>query len=213
MVIYLIRHGETDWNSKRLLQGVTDIPLNQAGIDAAEITARGLKEVPFDLILTSPLQRAKKTAEIIKGNRDIPLLVEDRLIEIGFGIYEGLCCAKENFTIPDPDFVNFFKDPGNYNPPEGGESIAHLCERMTELLHELANNPEYQDKTILLSTHGAAVKGILSSLTITDLKDFWGAGVHKNCAISILDVENGEISLRQENVVYYEGAKETNYYE
>ena len=61
MVIYLIRHGETDWNTKRLLQGATDIPLNQNGIEVAQLTAEGLREVAFDLIFTSPLKRARLT--------------------------------------------------------------------------------------------------------------------------------------------------------
>ena len=211
MVIYLIRHGETDWNTKRLLQGAIDIPLNQNGIEVAEITAEALKDVPFDVIYTSPLGRAKQTAEILRRDRDIPVIEDKRLIEISFGPYEGLCCSKENYSIPDPSFMNFFSDPGNYIPVEGAESIQHLCERTTDLLMEIVNNPDYQDKTILLSGHGAVVKGLLSSITITDLKDFWGAGVHKNCGVSILDVKDGKITLRQENVIYYDEARSTNY--
>ncbi len=213
MVIYLIRHGETDWNTKRLLQGATDIPLNRNGIEVARLTAEGLKSVPFDVIFTSPLKRAKQTAEIIRGEREIPLIEEERLREISFGPYEGLCCQKEGYNIPDPEFVRFFTDPGNYVPPKGGESIVHLCERTTQFLTELVHNPLYQDKTILLSGHGAVVKGLLSSLTITDLKDFWKGGVHKNCGVSVLDAENGRITIRQENVIYYDEARSTNYFE
>jgi len=211
MVIYLIRHGETDWNNKRLLQGAIDIPLNQNGIEVAEITSEALKDVPFDVIYTSPLSRAKQTAEIMRRDRKIPIIEDARLQEISFGPYEGLCISRENYSIPDPAFMNFFINPANYVPVEGAESISHLCERTTEILLEIANCSEYQNKTILLSAHGAAVKGILSSITITDLKDFWGDGVHKNCAVSILDVENGKISLRQENVIYYDEARSTNY--
>lgn len=213
MVIYIIRHGETDWNTKRLLQGVTDIPLNQNGIEVARLTAEGLKDVKFDIIFTSPLKRAKETAEIIRGSRKIPIIEDERLREIGFGPYEGLCCQKEGWNIPDPDFANFFTNPGNYVPPEGGESIRHLCKRASEFLNELVQNPEYQDKTVLLSGHGAVVKGLLSSVTITDLKDFWNGGVHKNCGVSILDVNEGRITLRQENVIYYDEARSSNYFE
>ena len=74
MDIYLIRHGETDWNKTKRLQGVTDIPLNACGIELAEKTAEGLKNVPFDRIYTSPLIRAKKTAEIIRGDRPVELV-------------------------------------------------------------------------------------------------------------------------------------------
>ena len=67
MKVYLIRHGETDWNSVRKLQGQTDIRLNDYGIELAKLTAEGLKDVDFDLIYSSPLIRAVETAEIIKG--------------------------------------------------------------------------------------------------------------------------------------------------
>ena len=58
MRIYLIRHGETEWNTRHLLQGATDIPLNQNGVEVARITAEALKDVPFDVVFTSPLKRA-----------------------------------------------------------------------------------------------------------------------------------------------------------
>ena len=213
MVIYLIRHGETDWNTKRLLQGATDIPLNQNGIEVAQLTAEGLRDVEFDLIFTSPLKRALETAKIIRGERKIPIIPDARLREISFGPYEGLCCQKEGWNIPDPDFGNFIMNPGEYVPPKGGESIRHLCERTTQFLQELIHHPDYQDKTILLSGHGAVVKGLLISITITDLKDFWNGGVHKNCGVSILDVDAGKVTLRQENVIYYDEARSSNYFE
>lgn len=213
MKIYLIRHGETDWNLQQLLQGSTDIPLNENGLELARETAGGLSDVPFDLIYTSPLQRARQTAEIIRGERDIPLLDEPRIREIGFGIYEGFCCSRKNYTIPDPAFMNFFVDPGNYIPPQGAESIEQLCQRTTEFLHEVADNPDNAGKTILFSSHGAAVKGLLSSLTVTDKKDFWNGGVHKNCGVTILDVADGHITIERENVIYYDESRSHNYWE
>ena len=211
MLIYMIRHGETDWNTKRLLQGATDIPLNQNGIELAEITAEALKHVPFDIIYTSPLKRAFETAEIMRRDRPIPICSDERLKEISFGPYEGLCCAKEGYSIPDPEFVNFFTDPEHYTPPKGGESIAQLAVRTTDFLTELIENPENQEKTILISGHGACVKGLLSSLTISDLKDFWKGGVHKNCGVSIVEVRNGEARVLQENVIYYDERRSTDF--
>ena len=211
MKIYLIRHGETDWNLEQRLQGAMDIPLNENGIELARETARGLRDVPFDVIYTSPLRRARQTAEIIRGDREIPLIEEPRIREICFGIYEGYCCGRDNYTIPDPAFRNFFVDPGNYVPPQGAESIEQLCGRTTEFLREVAFDPDNADKTILLSSHGAAVKGMLSSLTIRDKKDFWNGGVHKNCGVTVLNVEGGRITIERENVIYYDEARSHNY--
>lgn len=212
MKIYMIRHGETDWNTKRLLQGATDIPLNENGRALARETSKKLEDVSFDVIFSSPLSRAYETAEIMRGNRNIPIITDDRIKEICFGVFEGFCCGKEGYNIPDPNFPLFFSDPEKFVAGEGGETIIQLCERTTDFLKEIAGREEYQDKTVLVSTHGAAMRGLLSSLQITDLKDFWHGGVHKNCAVTILDVQNGEITILEENKVYYDPEKAVDYY-
>ena len=89
MKLYLIRHGETDYNKMKRNQGQIDIPLNEYGRELARKTREGLAEVPFDLCLCSPLSRARETAEIILEGRDIPIITDERLIEISFGRYEG----------------------------------------------------------------------------------------------------------------------------
>ena len=123
MRLYIIRHGETEWNVLRRFQGRSDIPLNDEGRRLARITAEAPSEVPFARIYTSPLKRAYETAMIIKGERDIPVIEEPRIIEIGFGDYEGLCCGKEHYNIPDPEFMNFFHKPEAYKPPRDRKSV------------------------------------------------------------------------------------------
>lgn len=203
MKIYIIRHGETDWNAVRRLQGHSDICLNAYGIELAEITARALADVPFSRIYTSPLIRARQTAEIIKGDRQIPVITEERVKEIGFGIYEGYCYDKDNYNIPDPAFIYFFKAPEKYIPPEGGESLEKLCRRTTDFLKELIHNKELEEETVLISTHGAALRGLLSSVNMNGLAEFWEGGVHKNCAVTILNVRNSEIEILEEGKVFY----------
>ena len=86
MELYIIRHGETDWNKEKRLQGRSDTELNEYGIELAEITADALKDVTFDRIYSSPLKRAYRTAEIIRLDRDIEIQTDDRLLEICFGV-------------------------------------------------------------------------------------------------------------------------------
>lgn len=203
MKIYMIRHGETDWNIVKRLQGRSDIPLNEDGRRLARVTAKALEEVPFTRIYTSPLLRAKETAEIIKGDRKIPLIEEERIQEISFGIYEGFHCAEDNYTIPDPDFINFFKQPEKYVAPQGAEEIETLCRRTTDFLQELVHTIEYKDETILISTHGAALRGLLSTINMNGIAEFWKGGVHKNCAVTILEVKEGRINLLEEGKVFY----------
>lgn len=203
MKLYIIRHGETEWNTKRKLQGRSDTELNEVGIKLAEITAKAFADVPFDIAYTSPLKRAYKTAEIMVGNRNIPIIADERIQEVSFGAYEGLGCSKANYEIPDPEFENFFQAPEKYVARNGAESIEDLCKRTTEFLKEITSNPELEDKTVLIATHGAALKGILSSIGNKTKKDFWGMGVHRNCAVTELESRHGEIRLIEENRIYY----------
>lgn len=113
MKIYMIRHGETDWNKMRRLQGQVDIPLNEFGRHLAVETAPALKDISFDIVFTSPLKRAKETAELVIGERDIPIIEDKRIMEMGFGEFEGLCCREEGWNIPDPDFRFFLMHQRN----------------------------------------------------------------------------------------------------
>ena len=85
MKLYIIRHGETVWNTEGRLQGIADIELNENGIRLARVTARGMADIPFDLAITSPLKRARQTAELVLGERKVPILEDSRLEEITFG--------------------------------------------------------------------------------------------------------------------------------
>ena len=102
MKLYLIRHGETDWNKEFKIQGSSDIELNEYGRELAFITREGLRHIPFDIAYTSPLKRAKETAEIILGGRNIPLYEDERVQEACFGSFEG-ATLKELRERQDPE--------------------------------------------------------------------------------------------------------------
>ena len=203
MKLYLIRHGETDWNKIKKLQGATDIPLNENGEAVAKATCEGMKDIPLDMIFTSPLKRAYRTAELVRGDRKIPLMIDDRIREICFGDYEGLISKSESYNIPDPDFKFFFLKADKYQTPPNGESILSLLKRTGEFLEELKHREDLQDKNILISTHGAAVPAILNHIEKCEIAHFWGKGVHKNCGVSCVELIDGEYQVLWENRVYY----------
>lgn len=203
MRLYIIRHGETEWNTVRRLQGQTDTELNENGRSLARVTARALQEIPFDLAFTSPLVRAAETARIILGERQVPLLREARIREISFGELEGHSVLPQYHEIDDPDFHYFFDAPDRYHPPAGGESIEELCRRTGDFLAELGQRQELSSKTILVSTHGAASRALLANITGCERKDFWGGGVPKNCAVSIAELRNGGWVLIKKDEIYY----------
>ena len=203
MLIYIVRHGLTPWNHLHKAQGSADIPLAQEGIDLARRTGEALMDVKFDICFTSPLSRAKQTAECVLGKRDVPIIPDKRIQEMSFGEFEGLCCREEGWNIPDPGFRNFFNAPEAYQPPKGGESFEEVRARLNNFLEELYQKEELQDKNVLLSTHGAALCGILSLMKGLPISGYWQQGVHKNCAVSIAEVKDGKIEILQENVTYY----------
>ena len=120
MKLYMVRHGETDWNKAKKVQGRADIPLNAYGRELAEKTAEGLRGIPFDLAYTSPLSRAKETAQIVLQGRKTPLIEEPRIQEICFGDYEGIVYRGEGLDPQSAEFVKFFDDTANYVPKGDG---------------------------------------------------------------------------------------------
>ena len=207
MKLYLVRHGITDWNARKKIQGQVDIPLNETGRDLARKTAEGLKDVPFDLCMTSPLCRAKETARIILGSRNVNILDEPRLMEMAFGDYEGKCCSREGWELPE-GFHKFFDDPAGYEAPRGGESFADVKKRTGAFLADLYQKPEYRGLNILITTHGAALAGLLNNIKQEPLSRYWGDGVHRNCAVTEVEVRDGVPEILLENVIYYENVKD-----
>ena len=89
MKFYIIRHGQTDWNKKGKIQGKTDIELNEEGIEQAREATKKLENCDIDVIISSPLKRARKTAEIINETKNVPIIFKEELEERGFGEFEG----------------------------------------------------------------------------------------------------------------------------
>ncbi len=203
MKIYVLRHGETDWNRQRLLQGRSDIALNENGRRLAKETAEGMKDIPFDIVFTSPLKRAKETAQIVLNGRDIPVIEDERIMEISFGVYEGKPWRKTSEFSGDPNIYNFFNHPAQYRTVEEGESLEQLAKRTAEFMKDICSREQLQDKTVLVSTHGAAARGLLNSLRQWDMDDFWGGRVAPNCGVAIIESHDGKPVLLEQNKTYY----------
>lgn len=202
MRLYIIRHGQTPWNLEYRMQGRTDIPLNENGRELARRTAKGMADIPFDLAFTSPLARAKETALLVLNGREIPLIEEERLCEVCFGEMEGTRFDKVEGRIKSEEFADFFYAPERYTPPKGGETIEELLARTGAFLDELKARKELQNQTILVSTHGAASRALLLNIRHGQKKDFWGTGVPKNCAVSIVELQDGDWRIIEQDVVF-----------
>lgn len=140
MEILLTRHGQTEWNLLKKVQGKADIELNDKGIQQAEITRDSLKEERIDLILCSPLKRAIQTAEIINQGRNIRMIIDER----DFGEFEGM--SNTNF-----DFNAFWSYKQNLKYDKA-ENIKDFFRRVYNFLDNIKN--EYAGKRILIVAHG-----------------------------------------------------------
>lgn len=151
--IGILRHGQTDWNIDFRLQGVTDIPLNETGIAQARDAAEVIDPNEWDLILTSPLSRARATAEIVaEVNGFAEALIEPLLLERSFGEAEGMTHEEWRAKYADTNVV------------PGGESLADLEARANLLLDTLAN--KYRGQKVLAVSHGALIRILLRIVSI-----------------------------------------------
>lgn len=204
MRLYLIRHGETDYNRQKRNQGRIDVPLNEYGRKLAVCTRTGLAGVPFDLCFCSPLGRARETAELILEGRKVPIFTDERITEVSFGSYEGRCWDSEAWDEEMPrEFRYFFDDPGKYQAPSDGETLEELKRRTGEFLDDICGRKEYAGSTILVSTHGAALAGMLANIRGLPVSGFWGRGCNSNCGVTVVSFEQGVFSILEENVIYY----------
>lgn len=148
--IRMIRHGETDWNVEGRTQGWTDLPLNKRGRQQAKQIIDDLAKKKWDLIVTSPLQRAKETAHIIQDDIALPVLISDHFKERHYGDVEGMLRHERKKRYPTNIYPN----------SESREALTIRVVNGMEKLHKT-----YPGKNILLITHGGAINAALTAFS------------------------------------------------
>ena len=202
MKIYIIRHGETDANKNGVLQGASNWPLNEDGIKLAKITGEKMKDIKFDACFSSPLDRAKKTAELVLeySENNIEIQCDDRIKEINMGIYEGKKILPGQLEVPLIKILLFKRNAYWAGRFKGGETARECSKRTQEFLKELSTK-NYEN--VLVSTHGCAMRAMLNML-YENKKDFWQGRVPYNCAVNIVEVNDGKMTLVEKDKVYYD---------
>lgn len=175
-MLYIMRHGKTDWNDKHKLQGKTDIPLNKEGREMAERAGIEYQDVHFDICYCSPLMRSKETAKTVLKGRNVPIIIDERLSEMGFGIYEGMENSFQDTTCP----INvLFTNPERYNAVLDGESLEQLYLRTGSFIKEIIWPQLDQQKDILIVGHGAMNSSIISQIKDYPVEQFWSEGIEQ----------------------------------
>jgi len=169
MRLYIIRHGQTAWNKEEVFRGTKDIPLNEVGLKEAEALGTYLKGVSFDALYTSPLSRARQTAQAVADAVHVAPLVETNLIDLNFGAWQGVSHkeVKERF----PDLYNTWITAPERAKFPGGEALNDVLKRVDALLASLLKR--YPDGNVGLFTHRVVCKVLICRLLGLGLDHFW----------------------------------------
>ncbi|MDO5096800.1 MAG: histidine phosphatase family protein [Peptostreptococcaceae bacterium] len=198
MKLYITRHGETEYNQKHILQGNSDSPLTQKGLDGAKKLADFLEPIPFEKIISSNLGRAVKTAEIIAEKRGQQVIQNPVVAEIGFADWQGK--TREEICINEQSERNYryyFERPDLYRPIKNAESFDSLFSRARTFLSEMKElATRIPDANVLLVTHGAYIKALLAVASNLPLRDFWSGPFISNLSITIFEIDRDNIIVR-----------------
>ncbi|NGX31147.1 MAG: Phosphoserine phosphatase 1 [Chlamydiae bacterium] len=160
--LYIIRHGQTDWNKEKRIQGKTDIELNEEGILQAKLLAEVFTSLPITAIYSSYLSRAKKTAEIIAKPFGHQVIEHPHLHERDKGSIEGLLISEYKRTfrnqLEEHFSLNFYERLFN-KIVEDSESFIDLAERILPTFHEICKN--HEGEKVVIVTHNAILKLLL----------------------------------------------------
>lgn len=182
MIIYLTRHGQTNLNKARLMQGLTDEPLNETGLAQARAMREKIGDVHFDAVYASPLNRAVMTGAIIGGVDPSEVITDPRIIEADFGVYE----KKKYFSL-GPAMTLYWTLPEVFPAPRSVETTASLRERSSSFLRELE---EKNYGTVLIACHGGIMRALSGYLEDRKNGLAWRPKPH-NCEVRVYEAKDG----------------------
>jgi broad specificity phosphatase PhoE len=194
--LYIFRHGETDWNLARRIQGHTDIALNERGRDQARDLANRLERYPIQAILSSDLARARETAEIVARRSDVPVFVDERLREASLGDAEGLTVDEAIARFGAEAWQTWCSADSSdwgFSFPNG-EAKRSTLGRAQAVLEDFLRRHPFEH--VGVSTHGGVIRTLILSCVP------WGdtpVGI-QNCGLHILDGHNNGRSLQWEYI-------------
>lgn len=184
--IILVRHGETTWNVEGRYQGQEDTPLSQRGLQQGQLLAEGLRNIPIDLCISSPLQRSYQTCKFCADLHKLPVATDERLLEINHGTWEGVLAKDIEAQYPQ-EFHQWHTQPHLVQMP-GGENLEDVHRRVRAAFDDYA--AAYPNQTILVAAHDAVNKAIICDLLELSMEHFWQIKQDNTC-INVLEYQDG----------------------
>lgn len=188
--VYLIRHGETGWNTAMKFQGQTDIPLSEHGREQAANLGKRLSTLEIDAFYASDLFRAYETANIIALPHGMPVQKVSGLREINFGVWEGLTAAEIKNLYAD-EINKWWDNPFSLRIP-GGETYDEMVKRSVVAIKEIISR--HSNGQIAVVSHGGPIRSILCSVMGIALDKYWRLGLH-NGSLSIIDFSGWDYGI------------------
>lgn len=188
MKLYITRHGQTEWNKMKKLQGWMDSPLTEEGVLGAEKLANRLSDIKFDKIYTSTQKRALDTAEILNKNNS-EVIALDELRELNLGPWASMKIDDVKKEYPQ-QYDLYFNKPELYRSP-GGEDFRDLFHRVEKALKNIMTT---EDKNILIVSHGMTIKAIISILKDKEIKDFTALGIYPGTSLTVFEIDGASIN-------------------
>lgn len=176
MKLYVARHGQTRWNAENRICGRTDLPLTETGIAQAKELAEKAAPLGIDLIISSPMLRAHHMAQIVAERCGAELMVDARLTEQNYGIFEGLDRKNPDFLANKRQFATRYP---------GGESMLDMAGRLYPLLREIRDN--HSEKTVLLACHGGVCR-VIRSFFLPMTNEEFASYSPENCSLECYEL-------------------------
>ncbi len=187
--IYLIRHGQTDWNKKKRFRGRADVPLNDHGRREAEALAKHLSAIRADACYSSPLSRARETAEIIARPHSLDVMTNDGIIDVDYGEWQGL--SEDRAREEHAEIYQRWRERPHHTKFPNGESLTMVRKRALASLEAIrADNP---DGVVLVVAHRVVTKVVMCAVLGLGNAAFWRIR-QDNCAYNVIELSlNGAV--------------------
>jgi broad specificity phosphatase PhoE len=194
MTLYIIRHGETEFNRLQIVQGSgVDSELNDTGHEQASAFYESYQDIDFQLVITSKLRRTHQTVRHFL-DKNIPWIETPDINEISWGVHEGMPATPERSAL-FAEMINHWKS-GNFDAAlEDGETAAQLKERVDRFVAWLKTRPE---ERILIATHGRTLRCLITTLKGLGPADMEGT-LHSNTGLYIVHFQDDQIVFETEN--------------
>ena len=190
MELHLFRHGQTDWNAERRVQGQSESRLTELGIQQAQELSGRIAELQFDHVYCSSSRRTRETAAHAFAHAEFETTYLDSLREIFMGPWEGQLYDDISRLEPD-SFHHFWHEPHLFNVA-GAESFAELQQRAMIAIEEI--RARHQGERIALVSHGALIKAVLCKIGERPLSELWAPPAMHNCAHSIVEYRDSGVA-------------------